>query len=115
MDAIFLLSQETSNMILTSMFFKRYQCFTFNSFKYLLSRPFHTTHKNLGLEIKLLEAGSNRTFQHHGHKVAIHHPFDLAHERSFRMKMNFNQPLLVLVTPHLTMVDQSVAKMSPQE
>lgn len=115
----------TANSVYTTDIYNLSNAFVWNKYtkdpegtqlKHLTqATPYYTKQRHLGLEIKVSEADSHRTFEPEGYRVAIHNPCDVVHESQLRLNINFNKDLLLLVTPHMKTVDETVSAMSPKE
>lgn len=84
-----------------------------NAAKSRLDAVVQTPHKDLGFNIDVVR--EDGTHERDGYRIAIHSPYEFIDNTFFHMKINFQQPLLFLVTPKMITIDQSVASMSTKE
>jgi hypothetical protein len=86
--------------------------------------PFHTRHKDLGVEMHLFEGKSAPGFENYedfykfenlGFLLTVHGPDELPDHTHHYYTVSPKQSYLVLITPQLKTIDDSLVSLSPEE
>jgi hypothetical protein len=93
-------------------------------YDFIDNMPFHTRHKDLGVEMHLFEGkyfpgfynyGDIYKFENLGFLLTVHSPDELPDHTHNYYTVSPKQSYLVLITPQLKTIDDSLITLSPEE